>query len=48
MRRARSISAATFSCAARSSSCNAVEVSSSCWKLSISASNVTRSRARTT
>ncbi len=45
MRRARSISAATLSCAARSSSCSATDSASSWWKLSRSASNETFSFA---
>ena len=48
MRRARSISAATLSWAARSSSCSSTEAASSWWKLSRSASKVTFSRARFT
>ena len=48
MRRARSISAATLSCAARSSSCSSTEAASSWWKLSRSASKVTFSFARFT
>ena len=45
MQRARSISAATWGCA-RGSSCSSTEAASSSSKLSRSASNVTRSRAR--
>ena len=48
MRRARSISAATLSCAARNSSCSSVDAASSWWKLSRSASKLTLSFARFT